>query len=495
MQEMTDLEKSYQENVKKTNAFYDEAEKSAEENIRAIEERWATAIPALQTALSAATDAFDKENAVLNGLLAERDDFTNSIKSGFRSFVNSLSFESRAATKQIIRETQRLANGITVTLEREIEVGGGTGSIRQALQDRLDAVRAFSRNIRTLMERGLDPSLVRDFVTAGVEGAGEAAQALASGSQEDIAAINAIQSDLISEAGDFGDYASQQWHDIAIAQRRAIVGPLETARDVARKALDDANDLRQRELTAAQEQLAALRAARATTLAQMESEYNTKRADLQARAAELQAQMDVVAGQVEAKILDRVTKTATASAEAGEKAAQGLLDAFKAKYPELYDQLNELMTGLADSLNRTVTIFVQTVYESVFPDEPAPAPAPSQPGKPGKPKPPKKPEPPKKPKPPKKRAIGGPVLARMPYLVGELGPELFVPNMSGDILPNHQIGIVSTPSGNTASPVTSTTVNINVTAGMGTDPAEVGRVVVEAIRKYERRSGPVFARA
>ena len=38
-------------------------------------------------------------------------------------------------------------------------------------------------------------------------------------------------------------------------------------------------------------------------------------------------------------------------------------------------------------------------------------------------------------------------------------------------------------------------ISITVNAGMGADGAEVGRQVVEAIRKYERRSGPVFVSA
>jgi hypothetical protein len=38
-------------------------------------------------------------------------------------------------------------------------------------------------------------------------------------------------------------------------------------------------------------------------------------------------------------------------------------------------------------------------------------------------------------------------------------------------------------------------ITINVNAGMGTDGAAVGEQVVNAIRKYERTSGQVFARA
>jgi len=39
-----------------------------------------------------------------------------------------------------------------------------------------------------------------------------------------------------------------------------------------------------------------------------------------------------------------------------------------------------------------------------------------------------------------KRAAGGPVTGDTPYIVGEKGPELFVPNSSGNIVPNHAMG-------------------------------------------------------
>ncbi len=37
------------------------------------------------------------------------------------------------------------------------------------------------------------------------------------------------------------------------------------------------------------------------------------------------------------------------------------------------------------------------------------------------------------------RAAGGPVASGQPYLVGEAGPELFVPGRSGNIIPNHAL--------------------------------------------------------
>jgi phage-related minor tail protein len=38
------------------------------------------------------------------------------------------------------------------------------------------------------------------------------------------------------------------------------------------------------------------------------------------------------------------------------------------------------------------------------------------------------------------RALGGPVMPRSMYLVGERGPEMFVPHSSGTIVPNHALG-------------------------------------------------------
>jgi hypothetical protein len=71
----------------------------------------------------------------------------------------------------------------------------------------------------------------------------------------------------------------------------------------------------------------------------------------------------------------------------------------------------------------------------------------------------------------------------MPYLVGEMGPELFMPGRGGNIVPNDRLG-----GGGT-------NIVINVTAGMGTDGARVGEQIVNAIKRYERTSGPVFAKA
>jgi hypothetical protein len=81
------------------------------------------------------------------------------------------------------------------------------------------------------------------------------------------------------------------------------------------------------------------------------------------------------------------------------------------------------------------------------------------------------------------RAGGGRVSGGSSYLVGEMGPELFMPGRGGNIVPNDRLG-----GGGT-------NITINVTAGMGTNGAQVGEQIVNAIKRYERTSGPVFAKA
>jgi hypothetical protein len=72
-------------------------------------------------------------------------------------------------------------------------------------------------------------------------------------------------------------------------------------------------------------------------------------------------------------------------------------------------------------------------------------------------------------------AAGGIVMGPTQALIGEAGPEAVVPlNKMGSM---------------------GGTYNITVNAGMGTNGAQVGEQIVNAIRKYERTSGPVFARA
>tara|TARA_B100000161_G_scaffold262191_1_gene231622 strand:+ start:585 stop:2897 length:2313 start_codon:yes stop_codon:yes gene_type:complete len=86
-------------------------------------------------------------------------------------------------------------------------------------------------------------------------------------------------------------------------------------------------------------------------------------------------------------------------------------------------------------------------------------------------------------------ANGGPVGMRKPYIVGERGPELFVPNQSGNIIPNHDLAGVGGGS-------TSVVVNVDASGtsveGDQTNGEELGRLIGAAVQAElikERRPG------
>jgi len=88
----------------------------------------------------------------------------------------------------------------------------------------------------------------------------------------------------------------------------------------------------------------------------------------------------------------------------------------------------------------------------------------------------------------KERAVGGPVNAGTPYLVGERGPELFVPTGYGNIMDN-----VATMRSLTSGTNVGVGGGVNVTINL--PPGSNGEDVVDAIRRYERRNGPIFQAA
>ena len=77
------------------------------------------------------------------------------------------------------------------------------------------------------------------------------------------------------------------------------------------------------------------------------------------------------------------------------------------------------------------------------------------------------------------RAAGGPVSANTPYIVGEVGPELFVPGGSGSIIPADKTAAMMSGGG-------AATVTYNVTINGSNMTADE---TVRALKEWERRNG------
>lgn len=159
------------------------------------------------------------------------------------------------------------------------------------------------------------------------------------------------------------------------------------------------------------------------------------------------------------------TLAATNFYGAGVKSAQQTYNGFKAMFGKDgkgREAMMNLMDNLAESMKRETTITVTTVNRLV---NQVVAGA---------------------------RAAGGPVTANKAYLVGEKGPELFIPNSgSGTIIPNSDL---PTASGSYAPSGGGNHYSITVQAGVG-DPRQIGQQVVEYIKKFEQTNGAAWRAA
>jgi hypothetical protein len=156
--------------------------------------------------------------------------------------------------------------------------------------------------------------------------------------------------------------------------------------------------------------------------------------------------------------------------QTGIDSAQKTYDGLKAavgKGGPVFNAIQNLMDNLARSMDRTATVTVTTVNRVVT----ELVNAAKLPG----------------------RANGGPVAANTAYLVGERGPEVFMPSASGQIVPNVDLGTSVSRSGVMAGS-NGSTYNISVNAGVG-DPRAIGQQIVEYIKRFESANGNVFAAA
>jgi hypothetical protein len=85
---------------------------------------------------------------------------------------------------------------------------------------------------------------------------------------------------------------------------------------------------------------------------------------------------------------------------------------------------------------------------------------------------------------PTQLAMGG-ILKRQVFTAGEAGREAVIPLGSSEAM-----GIMRDALGGGGG---GTTYNLVINAGLGTNPDELGRTIVESIKKFEKRNGQVFA--
>lgn len=491
------VEKTFAARQGEINSRYNALDAAAQANIKRIENHYKTLIPTLEAALQQANAAYERENKVLQDLISTRDNFLSGIQKGFRGFLNALKVDGDKASRTITRTTEQIVDGIKVlTSEAFTETTGG-GGFADALQSRLKSLRDFTNNIRALLSRGLDPQLVQDFVGAGVESAGETVAALAAGSDDQIAQVNSAQAELSGLITQFTTESSAAWFDYGIAQQQAIVTPLQAAATAAQLALAQAQLARDTELAAAQAQAEALRLNRAAELAAAQADRDAElerirayqeqlRVDRESELLKAAEDYDAAKKQIE-KEVDEIEKALAANAQTinttfinlrtkllpimkrfGGQIINGLISGLESREGALYAKADAIADGIrariaaafafgspsrvtrtmGEQIAQGLIVGMNSELRNV------------------------------------ERAADALAMAVMaPLSMPDLAAIGGAPSVSA--MTGAGAGFGGGPS----------SIAITVNAGMGTDGAELGRQVVEAIRKYERRSGPVFVSA
>lgn len=482
-------EDTFKRRVEGINETFNALDKEAAARVKSLESYYDGLIKGLRVQLDGATKAFNDADNQLKALVADRKRALDGIAKGFRGFLNALSFKRAAEvaakgvkdTGKVIETTVKdLGNGIRVTIQRELQpameqlsnmgadVPITAADIRAQLNERLRAISEFAANIRTLVSRGLDASLVQEFTEAGVSGAGDVVAALAGASQDEIAAINATQSQLAAEVAGFTKFASAQWYDSSIAQQEAIVAPLRISYEEAQAAVNNAELLRQAELTAANAQVQILREQRQEAIDAANKDYNDQRILLEGERDRIDAAIRQQATDLQAAMKNFGDQTVVMMEMAGNNSRKQFKEGFNKKFPDMKARLNAMMTNLAESMRRTTSMTVEVSYTGNKPDF---------------------------------KALGGPVRAQMPYVVGEQGPELFVPSLAGQIIPagetrralagRNSVG-PAMMSGGGLMGGSGNTYAISVNVPISANQSEIGRQLVDAIAAYERRNGKVY---
>jgi hypothetical protein len=186
------------------------------------------------------------------------------------------------------------------------------------------------------MERGLDPSLVRSFIEAGVSGAGATVASLASATDDELRGINDTQAELLRYAQEFSTGVGDAYYGATITAQQGIVDQTKAAVDAAQKALTDA------------------RAA-----------YDTERARLEAENTRLESEINALGAQIEAIILYLAASLPPQTLAAGQAAVQSLIDGFNERFPGMKREFGRLMDALVKSMERTVTIKVRVETDNV----------------------------------------------------------------------------------------------------------------------------------
>ena len=416
--------------------------------------------------------ALDQLKEARQDLIAERDAWTSSAESAITGALNFSSLAPKTITTEGKKVGEQFVSAVTGAIDlrnalpkfdEQGQLVGDTfiGSLRRQAAD----AAKFSADVQRLIQMGLNESSINQIISAGAQAGGQIAQELLAGGAGAIAETNQLIAATQSSADQLGSAAQAAFGTVGATTGQSFMDQLQAQANGATAFAQQVQTLIamglspqaiQMVLSAGQDagsQIAGELIAGGTTAI---SQTNALVDSVNAAAANVgiagadawyaagiaEADANIQAFQdkwgPEGEGRKKVLKVIGNLAAAASKEGKIKLD-IKPNKRKFIDAINAILKDLG--VPKSDWLKVDDVAGS--------------------------------------RQTGGPVFGNRSYLVGESGPEIFIPNVAGNIAPMGRSK-------------TGDTINITVNAGIGADGAEIGRQVVDAIKKYERRNGPVW---
>jgi len=97
------------------------------------------------------------------------------------------------------------------------------GNVIAGLKAKLNVIKSFGKNLRTLAKKGLPSSFLQQIIDAGPEEGGELAKALLDSSPADMKELRALALSVDRESGRIGNQRARLEYDPLIARQRGLV--------------------------------------------------------------------------------------------------------------------------------------------------------------------------------------------------------------------------------------------------------------------------------
>lgn len=186
---------------------FEQATVSAFDNITASINQGLADGTLLQSAADNLTAYARKEQAIIQGLMRQRDAIVEKrslaeamlrdVKDAIVGVGNLTAFLNTTSAK-VTETVTKMVSGMQVVISRTIEQVTGTKAIDlvNSFSDILSKTRAFAVQLRQLRELGLDKNLYQQIVDAGIDAGGQTAAAILEGGAGTVSELNGLFNEL-----------------------------------------------------------------------------------------------------------------------------------------------------------------------------------------------------------------------------------------------------------------------------------------------------------